>query len=378
MDLEDEVCFASSNPIQESFPNQNVEVDELNLLLHEAIRNFNEEPSNEEASDSHNASEEPDGPFSLESFEAFSKNAREDISNAYGWLMAQLPFILLFMLLLVSDYLNVILVYTFNTFLLYAVSFQVKHQMVLKTDRNAGVLLLCLLGLGSQIFMTLKYYLDYDLGTKLFFYPYTGLWDSSSQFIFVTFWIVATNDLIVRIGTMGLKCLILIGLGANPKFIRRDQVYSIVDAICHVYRAVLPMPMWIAYLLSDSHAYFSSRLLILIYVFVKLAKLKRQFLKTVQLFNAHCAGHGRYGRYSTTAEVEKYNNKCTICRDAFSMPTTLSCKHVFCEDCISGWFVHEKTCPLCRTAILNAGTGIPSLFSFPSALGLRHHPVEIF
>lgn len=126
---------------------QNGDVDELNLLLHEAIRNFNEQETEDDFSVE--TEEDPDGPFSLESFEAFSRNAREDISNAYGWLMAQLPFIFLFLVLLICDYLDglftsflslnsnlfffsVFLVYTFNTFLLYAVSFKVKNQLILK------------------------------------------------------------------------------------------------------------------------------------------------------------------------------------------------------------------------------------------------------
>ena len=36
-------------------------------------------------------------------------------------------------------------------------------------------------------------------------------------------------------------------------------------------------------------------------------------------------------------------------------PLRLSCRHVFCEDCVSEWFEREPTCPLCRAVIKPAG-----------------------
>jgi len=43
---------------------------------------------------------------------------------------------------------------------------------------------------------------------------------------------------------------------------------------------------------------------------------------------------------------------CPICQDQFKFPVS-SCRwgHSFCEECISGWMRHNKTCPTCRNGI---------------------------
>ena len=44
---------------------------------------------------------------------------------------------------------------------------------------------------------------------------------------------------------------------------------------------------------------------------------------------------------------DKEEDKCCICMDTPSDPEVLKCKHVFCKDCIEGWFKQKPTCPSC-------------------------------
>lgn len=46
------------------------------------------------------------------------------------------------------------------------------------------------------------------------------------------------------------------------------------------------------------------------------------------------------------------NLTCIICRDLFDCPTTLSCGHSFCKDCISSSLRIKPVCAICRTIIL--------------------------
>ena len=67
----------------------------------------------------------------------------------------------------------------------------------------------------------------------------------------------------------------------------------------------------------------------------------------------------------TPARVQKFHTfpadeslvgeKCTVCQDEFKVGRQmmrLDCdgQHVFCQDCVEGWFADHKTCPNCRHA----------------------------
>ena len=49
--------------------------------------------------------------------------------------------------------------------------------------------------------------------------------------------------------------------------------------------------------------------------------------------------------------VTMLEHNCPICHDEFKEPIKLSCKHIFCKECVSKWFDQERTCPLCRATI---------------------------
>ncbi|WVZ19353.1 hypothetical protein V8G54_006675 [Vigna mungo] len=56
-------------------------------------------------------------------------------------------------------------------------------------------------------------------------------------------------------------------------------------------------------------------------------------------------------QYSHFKTVSAAGDMCAICQEKMQAPILLSCKHMFCEECVSEWFERERTCPLCRALV---------------------------
>ena len=53
------------------------------------------------------------------------------------------------------------------------------------------------------------------------------------------------------------------------------------------------------------------------------------------------------------ADESLVGDKCSVCQDEIEVGSRmmrLDCdgQHVFCKDCVEGWFADHKTCPNCR------------------------------
>ena len=84
------------------------------------------------------------------------------------------------------------------------------------------------------------------------------------------------------------------------------------------------------------------------------------------------------GKEPSLKDINKYDGTCPICRVGsennnemllcflqtfFLDPRKLTCKHVFCNQCLARWLEVEATCPMCRAEVsweskhwVNAGT----------------------
>lgn len=49
--------------------------------------------------------------------------------------------------------------------------------------------------------------------------------------------------------------------------------------------------------------------------------------------------------------VEAGSPDCSICYETMRQPVKLACSHMFCEECVTEWFDHERSCPLCRASV---------------------------
>lgn len=59
----------------------------------------------------------------------------------------------------------------------------------------------------------------------------------------------------------------------------------------------------------------------------------------------------RYGTHPSSEQLQDAGPMCPICHDGYRKPIFLSCKHIFCEDCLSMWLDRERTCPMCRSTV---------------------------
>lgn len=59
------------------------------------------------------------------------------------------------------------------------------------------------------------------------------------------------------------------------------------------------------------------------------------------------------GVVPTKEQIRQYGPHCPICHEIYNTPVLLSCRHIFCEDCLSHWFNSEQTCPMCRAKVFD-------------------------
>lgn len=62
------------------------------------------------------------------------------------------------------------------------------------------------------------------------------------------------------------------------------------------------------------------------------------------------------GEVSGEVYGEDHEDECPICMDHFTNKKTTSCRHSFCNNCITQWCKDHDNCPLCRKFIKNEFT----------------------
>eukprot|EP01132_Coremiostelium_polycephalum_P001341 gene1341-1693_t len=277
---------------------------------------------------------------------------RIDFNMIMKWLEQNFPFMVILLVLFLYIHRQGILVFLWQQIVFIQANQTLKNQVSLKDKRNVGVLLWLVLILSSNIF------------TTYLFFSSNALWRSLILFVpdvkidvWTTFWVVIINDFIARFITMMLKAICVVLIGHRPPYKRRSQLYTCIEVTSHVYRMLIPTPVWLTYFLSLHSEGFEHApgILLVVYVTFKLVSLVDKMKQCGRTIKAYVQHRLIYGEKPTPEDIEAANDLCAICQEKMVAPILLRCNHMFCEDCVSQWFEREKTCPLCRAPVQSAG-----------------------
>lgn len=184
---------------------------------------------------------------------------------------------------------------------------------------------------------------------KVLYFHLPANWQGS---IFDLFWVTLVTDSVLRFGTIILKSLIAI----LPHFClpqkKRGKYFMFIEVLSQIYRMVLPIIPWIHFLYDQpkSGRLIFAAFLLIVYLLLKVYGLYQELLNLRKAI-ARLKTDTTYGTKPTAEEIKSRGENCPICQDDYQDPIMLSCKHIFCENCVSVWFDREKTCPMCRAEI---------------------------
>ncbi|CAB1322322.1 unnamed protein product [Coregonus sp. 'balchen'] len=180
-----------------------------------------------------------------------------------------------------------------------------KHQVSLREERSVVVALWMIMFLSGNIV-----YLYYTFGAEELYNSLMFAKPNINSFdFFDLIWAVGITDFVLKYFTIGLKCFILFLPKILLAFKSRGKFYLVIEELSQLFRALVPIQLWYKYIMGEdpSTSYFLGAMLIISY---------------------------------------------SLCKGDFRDPIVLLCQHVFCEECLCLWFDRERTCPLCRSAVI--------------------------
>lgn len=280
-----------------------------------------------------------------------SGSTRIDLQLFTRWLEQAAPFVILLLILWLYQHKNGIMVFLWNSVTFMHGNQTLKKQVSLKEKRKAWILGWAIVGLSCHIFFMYFFFRSDELWRYLILLP-----PKEPLTIWNAFWIIVMNDFIVRFFTMIIKALTIIAVGHRPPFKRNAQLYTVIEMFSHSYRHLLPIPIWFRYfyMVEDNGHVFSS-LMAGLYLAFKVTGMFERFRQFFATVRAYIMREVQYGKYATPEQVAEAGDMCAICQEKMASPIVLRCAHMFCEDCVTEWFERERSCPLCRAAVMTAG-----------------------
>lgn len=165
---------------------------------------------------------------------------------------------------------------------------------------------------------------------------------------------VIITDLILKLFTVAVKILFTMLPRRYVEFKNRGRVYLLIEAFSQLYRALVPIQLWLTFLLESYKGTEKIMGVILSAAYIvakgsdllqRIKFLKRSFIKFLQKTS--------FGTTPTKEQIQAAGGTCPICHDSYVDPVILNeCNHIFCELCLLGWLDRSNsTCPLCRAKI---------------------------
>ncbi|CAF0821131.1 unnamed protein product [Rotaria sordida] len=164
-------------------------------------------------------------------------------------------------------------------------------------------------------------------------------------------WVVYSTFCIVKMIVMILKGLLILYPLSSEKgklsltYRKRGSYFSLLEYISQFYISLLTIRPWIHFIMDNNQGniLFSSFILFF-YSTVKFYNFYKSFIKLRQSLNQSF----QTLPFPSVAINELRDNHCPICQSEYQDPIMLTCKHIFCEECVSSWLDRNATCPLCR------------------------------
>ncbi|XP_042613192.1 RING finger and transmembrane domain-containing protein 2-like, partial [Cyprinus carpio] len=207
-----------------------------------------------------------------------------------------------------------------------------KHQVALREERSVFTTLWIMIFLAGNIVYV--------------YYTFSAEELHNSIFLSVTWFFL-------KYFTIELKCLILFLPKMILAFKSRGKFYLLIEELSQLFRALVPIQLWYKYIMGEdpSSSYFLGAMLIIIYSLCKSFDLCGRISGIRKAFIILCSSQS-YGTRASAQQCSEAGDVCAICQTEFREPIALLCQHVFCEECLCLWFDRERTCPLCRSAVV--------------------------
>uniref|UniRef100_A0A8D0AY20 Ring finger protein, transmembrane 2 n=1 Tax=Sander lucioperca TaxID=283035 RepID=A0A8D0AY20_SANLU len=224
-----------------------------------------------------------------------------------------------------------------------------RHQVSLRAERSVFVALWIIMFLAGNIVYIYYSFSHEELHNSLVFAkPNLNSFD-----FFDLIWAVGITDFVLKYFTISLKCFVLFLPNIVLAFKSRGKFYLLIEELSQLFRALVPIQLWYKYIMGEdpSNSYFLGATLIIIYSLCKSFDICGRVSAIRKALIMLCSSQN-YGMRAGNQQCSEAGDVCAICQADFRDPIALLCQHVFCEECLCLWFDRERTCPLCRSTVI--------------------------
>ncbi|XP_056602387.1 RING finger and transmembrane domain-containing protein 2 isoform X1 [Triplophysa dalaica] len=275
--------------------------------------------------------------------------ALSELKSVVTWLQRGFPFILILLTKVCFQHkLGIAICIGMISTFAFANS-SLKHQVALREERSVFTTLWIMIFLAANIAYLYYTFSPEQLHNSLIF----AKPNIDSFNFFDLIWVVGITDFVLKYFTIELKCLILFLPKMILAFKSRGKFYMLIEELSQLFRALVPIQLWYKYIMGEdpSNSYFLGAMLIIIYSLCKSFDLCGRISGIRRAFVILCSSQS-YGTRASAQQCNEVGDVCAICQAEFKEPIALLCQHVFCEECLCLWFDRERTCPLCRSTVV--------------------------